>query len=73
MLQDIAPHIYHNEMAFENPKPEAVALVYGRDGVLAKTREGQLILAPPAGSTPFPWTIRPTIYPLRHWRLRALP
>lgn len=44
MLQDIAPHTYHNEMAFENPKPEAVALVYGRDGVLAKTGEGQLIL-----------------------------
>ena len=34
MLQDIAPHIYHNEMRFQQPKPDDFVLHYREKGLL---------------------------------------
>lgn len=41
MLQDIAPHVYHNPMRFQPPREEDGALVCSREGVLLRqTPEG---------------------------------
>ena len=42
MLQDIAPHIYHNPMSFVPPAPGDLALAYAGGQVLARLEEGLL-------------------------------
>ena len=32
MLQDLYPHIYHNEMAWKAPAPDDYALIFAPDG-----------------------------------------
>ena len=44
MLQDIAPHIYHNPMSFVPPAPGDLALAYAGGQVLARLEEGLLQL-----------------------------
>lgn len=44
MLQDIAPHIYHNPMSFAPPAPGDLALACAGGGVLAKLEAGLLRL-----------------------------
>lgn len=44
MLQDIAPHIYHNPMSFAPPAPGDLALACANGGVLAKLEAGLLRL-----------------------------
>lgn len=44
MLQDIAPHVYHNAMAFTTPEPGDTALVCGEGGVLLRLEDGQVTL-----------------------------
>lgn len=34
MIQDIFPHIYHNEYHNISPKPESIALYYEKDALL---------------------------------------
>ena len=48
MLQDIYPHIYHNEMSFATPKPEDTALIYTPAGILCR-RSGEDLLLPTVG------------------------
>lgn len=55
MLQDIGPHIYHNEMAFQPPEPGALGLVYGQEGVLARVMDGALELPRVEELGPAPW------------------
>ena len=33
MLQDLYPHIYHNEMAWKAPAPDDYALIFAPDGL----------------------------------------
>ncbi len=51
MLQDIAPHVYHNEMKFLTPTPEDLALCCSKEGVLLKKEDGALRL-PRVGDCP---------------------
>ena len=44
MLQDIAPHIYHNEFSTAAPKPEDFVLVFGEHGLLCRVTEEVLAL-----------------------------
>ena len=44
MLQDIAPHIYHNPMSFVPHAPGDLALAYAGGQVLARLEEGLLQL-----------------------------
>ena len=34
MLQDLYPHIYHNEMAWKVPAPDDYALIFAPDGTV---------------------------------------
>lgn len=48
MLQDIEPHVYHNEMSDAPPSPGDMALVYVPEGVLCRM-EGQDMTLPTVG------------------------
>lgn len=55
MLQDIAPHIYHNQMSFAPPEAGAVALVYTQGGILARVTDGLLELPRVGDFGPAQW------------------
>ena len=66
MLQDIAPHVYHNEMSFAPPR-EGDFAVYIRDGaILARLEEERLELPrlgpDPAGDWQYLFSIDETAY-----------
>ena len=43
MIQDIAPHIYHNEMSWQSPRGDDLVLLFSENGeVCAQNREGRL-------------------------------
>ena len=45
MLQDLYPHIYHNEMAWKAPAPDDYALIFAPDGtVYCDLTDGALTL-----------------------------
>lgn len=44
MLQDIAPHVYHNPMEFRQPRQEDVALVCTKEGILLRREQEQWVL-----------------------------
>lgn len=45
MLQDLYPHIYHNEISWKQPEPEDYALVYAPDRtVYCCVQDGELTL-----------------------------
>ena len=45
MIQDIAPHIYHNEMSWQSPRGDDLVLLFSENGeVCAQNREGRLHL-----------------------------
>ncbi len=44
MLQDIAPHIYHNEIIFPEPAPEDDILVFSGNTVLGREQDGRFVL-----------------------------
>jgi NAD+ diphosphatase len=44
MLQDIAPHIYHNEIIFPEPAPEDNILVFSGNTVLGREQDGRFVL-----------------------------
>lgn len=44
MVQNILPHIYHNEFALRNAEPEDTLLVFREDTILLRVEENQLIL-----------------------------
>ena len=45
MIQDIAPHIYHNEMSWQSPRGDDLVLLFSENGeVCAQSREGRLHL-----------------------------
>lgn len=44
MIQDIAPHIYHNQFSTAAPQRQDAVLAFSNDGVLCRTAEGRLVL-----------------------------
>lgn len=44
MVQNILPHIYHNEFALRNAEPEDTLFVFREDSILLRVEENQLIL-----------------------------
>lgn len=55
MLQDIFPHVFHNEMSFIPPEGRDLALVYSKEGVLCRQQDGLLILPTVAQCDPTGW------------------
>lgn len=41
MIQDIAPHIYHNEYLPHEPQKDSVLLCYKKDQIFMKMRTGK--------------------------------
>ena len=45
MIQDIAPHIYHNEMSWQSPRGDDLVLLFSENGeVCARNSAGRLHL-----------------------------
>lgn len=42
MIQDIAPHVFHNEYEPKSPNPESIILYFRDDRVLMREKEGQI-------------------------------
>ena len=55
MIQDIAPHIYHNEMSWQSPAPDDLVLCFtGQGEVLARCRDAHLSLPTAAQTAALP-------------------
>lgn len=55
MIQDIAPHIYHNEMSWQSPAPDDLVLCFTEQGeVLARCRDAHLSLPTAAQTAALP-------------------
>lgn len=46
MIQDIFPHVYHNEFSKKSPGPEDGLLAFSDQGLLCRVEDGTLILPP---------------------------
>ena len=44
MLQDIAPHIYHNQMSWKEPEADDFVLCYRGRTLYCKVEDGSLVL-----------------------------
>jgi len=44
MIQDIAPHIYHNEFSADKPAAEDYVLIFGKKGLLCRVTDGVICL-----------------------------
>ena len=42
MLQDLYPHVYHNEMAWKAPAPDDIALIFAPDRTIYCGLEGAI-------------------------------
>ena len=42
MLQDLYPHVYHNEMAWKVPAPDDIALIFAPDRTIYCGLEGRI-------------------------------
>ena len=46
MLQDLYPHVYHNEMAWKAPAPDDIALIFAPDRTIYCGLEGSTLTLP---------------------------
>ena len=46
MLQDLYPHVYHNEMAWKAPAPDDIALIFAPDRTIYCGLEGSMLTLP---------------------------
>ena len=62
MLQDLAPHVYRNEISWKAPESDDLALAFGEDRTLLCRMEGDRIILPrmadiPAGTAQYAFSI----------------
>ena len=67
MLQDLYPHVYHNEMSWKAPAPDDIALIFAPDRTIYCSLDGETLTLPrmreiPDGEAQYAFSIDGTAY-----------
>ena len=46
MLQDLYPHVYHNEISWKAPAPDDIALIFAPDRTIYCSLDGETLTLP---------------------------